>query len=113
MFTSAEIEWSKMYQKTQGRNKLRALRPNKRHLMIRPSFPPVYRESQMPDVNSISEVVVIVNDVWKVGDLVDWWYDSCYWSGTISEILGEGKYRVKLLCLYEYSANIWDCLFVS
>lgn len=65
--------------------------------MLRPRFPPVYRESQMPDVIAISEVVVIVNDSWKVGDLVDWWQDGCYWSGRIAEVLEDGKYQVRLM----------------
>ncbi|XP_024019959.1 uncharacterized protein LOC112091196 isoform X2 [Morus notabilis] len=65
--------------------------------MLRPRFPPVYRESQMPDVSAISEVVVIVNDSWKVGDLVDWWQDGCYWSGRIAEVLEDGKYQMDLL----------------
>ncbi|KAL5784757.1 hypothetical protein ACOSQ2_007149 [Xanthoceras sorbifolium] len=92
-FPDEKMEWSKLYQKPSAGNRTRGM---KRQLMVRPSFPPVYRESQMPDVNSISEVVVIVNDVWKVGDLVDWWFTNCYWSGRITEKLGEGKFRIEL-----------------
>ncbi|XP_022764343.1 uncharacterized protein LOC111309594 [Durio zibethinus] len=68
----------------------------KRTLMVRPCFPPVYRENQMPDVNTISEVIVIINDVWKVGDLVDWWIDNCFWSGRITEKLGDEKVKIEL-----------------
>lgn len=101
IYTSVVLEWSKLYQvghghgQGQGRNKLRTV---KKHLMVRPPYPPIYRDNQLPDINSISEVVVVINDVWKVGDLVDWWTDNVYWSGTITEILGEGKYRVKNIC---------------
>lgn len=65
-------------------------------LMLRPCFPPVYHENELPDISTISEVAVIVNDVWKVGDLVDWWSDNCYWSGRLVEILGNEKFRLKL-----------------
>ncbi|KAK0608893.1 hypothetical protein LWI29_037619 [Acer saccharum] len=92
-FPDEKIEWIKLYQKPSAGSRSRAM---KSKLMIRPSFPPVYRESQMPDVNSIPEVAVIVNIVWKVGDLVDWWSDNCYWSARITEILGEGKFRIDL-----------------
>lgn len=70
--------------------------------MVRPSFPPIFRESQMPDVNNIAEVVVIVNDAWKVGDLVDWWTDNCFWTARLTEILGDGKARVIFLHLFIY-----------
>ncbi|KAI9194666.1 hypothetical protein LWI28_008053 [Acer negundo] len=92
-FPDEKIEWIKLYQKPSAGSRSRAV---KSKLMIRPSFPPVYRESQMPDVNSIPEVAVVVNIVWKVGDLVDWWSDNCYWSARITEILGEGKFRIDL-----------------
>lgn len=67
--------------------------------MLRPYFPPVYHESTMPDVNTIAEVVVLVGDVWKVGDLVDWWKDGCYWSGRVTEVLGNEKVKVILIFL--------------
>ncbi|KAB1219983.1 hypothetical protein CJ030_MR3G020090 [Morella rubra] len=59
--------------------------------MVLPRFPPIYHESQMPDVNTISEVVVIVCDAWKVGNMVDWWADGCYWSARVTELLGDEK----------------------
>lgn len=62
--------------------------------MVRPPFPPIFRESQMPDVNTISEPIVVVNNAWKVGDLVDWWKDDCYWSGSITEITEDDKFQV-------------------
>jgi hypothetical protein len=70
--------------------------------MVRPHFPPIYRESQMPDVNSVLEVAVIVDDVWKVGDLVDWLSDSCYWSGRVTELLGGERVKVIFMCLSIY-----------
>ncbi|XP_062108152.1 uncharacterized protein LOC133819029 isoform X2 [Humulus lupulus] len=72
----------------------------KKEIMLRPPFPTVYRESQMPNVNNISEVSVVFKDVRKVGDLVDWFTDSCYWSGRIELLrppLGEGSFY-NVLC---------------
>ncbi|KAI4353290.1 hypothetical protein L6164_002251 [Bauhinia variegata] len=69
----------------------------KRQLMVRPRFPTIYHESEKPDVSTISEVIVIVNNAWKVGDLVDWWTEGCYWSGRVTEILDDGKLKIDLL----------------
>ncbi|XP_024035901.1 uncharacterized protein LOC18032183 isoform X2 [Citrus clementina] len=91
-FPDEKIRWTKLYQKPVGGSRSKEM---KRQIMVRPSFPPIFCESQMPDVNNITEVVVIVNDVWKVGDLVDWWTDNCYWTGRLTEILGDGKAREK------------------
>lgn len=90
LFLYTEITWTKLYQKP---GKCKGAK-----LVLRPQFPPVYRESEMPNISNISEVVVIRNDVWKVGDLVDWWSDSCYWSGRLTEVLEHGKFRV--MCLF-------------
>ncbi|XP_031275034.1 uncharacterized protein LOC116142434 isoform X1 [Pistacia vera] len=92
-FPDEKIQWTKLYQKPSSSGKSTVI---KRQLMVRPHFPPVYRECQRPDLNTISEVVVIVRDVWKVGDLVDWWADNCYWSARITKILGDGKARIDL-----------------
>lgn len=67
--------------------------------MMRPPFPPIYHESKRPDVNTILEVVVIANNAWKVGDLVDWWKDGCYWSGKVAEVLGDEKVKVVFIFL--------------
>ncbi|XP_057959326.1 uncharacterized protein LOC131151881 [Malania oleifera] len=93
-FPDEKINWTKLYQRPQiPKAKGRDI---KMQLMVRPSFPKIYRESQLPDINAISEVVVIVNDAWKVGDLVDWWTDGCFWCGRISQILDDGKVQVEL-----------------
>lgn len=68
----------------------------KLHLMVRPSYPPIYRETELPDMCAISEVIAIVDGDWNVGDLVDWWFDDCYWAGRITHLLGEDKVRVQL-----------------
>ncbi|KAI3933898.1 hypothetical protein MKX01_028224 [Papaver californicum] len=58
----------------------------KKHLMLRPCYPQIYLPSQMPDVSDISEVVGIVDCPWKVGDMVDWLKDGCYWSACITNL---------------------------
>ncbi|KAA8548770.1 hypothetical protein F0562_000454 [Nyssa sinensis] len=64
--------------------------------MVRPYYPPIYHEGQMPHVNANSEVAVIVDGGWKVGDLVDWWTDGCYWSGRVTQILGNDMVQIQL-----------------
>lgn len=67
-----------------------------RVLMLRPPFPPIYREGQLPLANENSEVIVITEAIWNVGDLVDWWKDQCFWSGKITQILGNEEAMVEL-----------------
>eukprot|EP00257_Ricinus_communis_P019806 XP_015578900.1 uncharacterized protein LOC8276931 isoform X2 [Ricinus communis] len=88
-FPDEKVRWTKLYQKRSSKSKDLTL-------MIRPHFPPVYHEGESFDINSISEVSVILNDVWKVGDLVDWWSDGCYWSGRLTKVLGPEKFQIEL-----------------
>lgn len=81
-YPDEEVTWAKPYQK--------------RKLMMRPSFPPCYRENQLPDSYPTSDVVVIYSETWKVGDLVDWWCEGCYWSGRITHLVGKDKIKIKL-----------------
>lgn len=62
--------------------------------MVRPSFPPYFRESASPDSYPDSDVVAIVEDEWRVGDLVDWWSDGCFWSGRVIQLLGNDRVQV-------------------
>ncbi|XP_042517674.1 uncharacterized protein LOC122091685 isoform X2 [Macadamia integrifolia] len=91
-FPDEKTTWTKLYQKppTDGKGE------RKMELMVRPSFPPIYRESQIPDASALSGVVVIIANVWKVGDLVDWWTDGCYWSARITRVLGNDKVQLEL-----------------
>ncbi|XP_043692590.1 uncharacterized protein LOC122643026 [Telopea speciosissima] len=93
-FPDEKTTWTKLYQKpsTDKSNS----RERKLELVVRPSFPPIYRESQIPDASALSGVVVIIANVWKVGDLVDWWTDGCYWSARITRVLGNDKVQVEL-----------------
>jgi hypothetical protein len=92
LFMNVELNWTKLYQYPKPR-----LKNTGRQLMVRPYFPSVYLESKLSEIKTISEVVVVVNDVWKVGDFVDWWTDGCYWSGRLSKELGNDKYQVTCL----------------
>lgn len=90
-FPDEEITWTKLYQrppKPQGQNKL--------ELMVRPSFPPYFRESERPDSYPASDIVALVDDDWRVGDLVDWWSDGCFWSAKVTKLLKRDKVMVEL-----------------
>ncbi|KAL3582540.1 hypothetical protein D5086_016872 [Populus alba] len=90
-FPDEKLNWTKLYQYPKPR-----LKNTERQLMVRPYFPSVYLESKLSEIKTISEVVVVVNDVWKVGDFVDWWTDGCYWSGRLTKELGNDKYQIDL-----------------
>ncbi|KAG0475781.1 hypothetical protein HPP92_015467 [Vanilla planifolia] len=68
----------------------------KMELMVRPRYPLFYRESDLPVPLPECDVIVISNDAWKVGDLVDWWCDGCFWSGKVTQILENEKVQIKL-----------------
>ncbi|KAJ6830000.1 uncharacterized protein M6B38_126320 [Iris pallida] len=90
-FPDEKVTWTKLYQKPPH-----FTQEESEELMVRPTFPPFYRESQVPDSYPECDVVAIVEDDWQVGDLVDWWYEGCYWSGRVSMILGIDKVQVVL-----------------
>lgn len=66
----------------------------KKELMLRPRFPPIYHESELPDMDTILEIAVVVDGGWSVGDMVDWLEEGCYWFGTITKILGNDTVEV-------------------
>ncbi|XP_074319537.1 uncharacterized protein LOC141656525 [Silene latifolia] len=85
------LEWVKLYEiRKKGSEKA------KRELMLRPQFPSVYHESELLDTNAISDVAVVVNGDWIVGDMVDWKKDGCFWSGTVTKVLGNKTVEIKL-----------------
>lgn len=92
-FPDEKEKWTKLYQVSPYRKRGE---PN-RLLMVRPQYPTIYHESQMPDINSIQEVIVVITGGWSVGDLVDWLTDDCYWSGKLTKLLGDGKAEMDLL----------------
>ncbi|KAG5554449.1 hypothetical protein RHGRI_012097 [Rhododendron griersonianum] len=68
----------------------------KRQLMVRPRYPPICHESQLPCAEAISEETVVINGAWKVGDLVDWWNASAQWSGRVAQILSNDRVQVDM-----------------
>ncbi|KAJ0261759.1 Aproteint domain-containing protein [Hirschfeldia incana] len=51
--------------------------------MVRPSYPPHYQERQVRKIEADQAPLVAVHGSWKVGDLVDWWKDDCFWCATV------------------------------
>lgn len=88
-FPEEKLSWSRVYQKPE--------RKCKPELILRPQYPPIYKESEVPDASTISEVTVVRNDAWKIGDEVDWFTDDCYWSGRVTKILTKEKVQIDLL----------------
>lgn len=68
--------------------------------MIRPSFPQWYYGNEVPEQFSDSDVTAIVDESWKVGDLVDWLNEGCYWSGTITKLLNKDMVEVSIYELH-------------
>lgn len=84
-FTEEGIHTTKVFQKRQGEND--------NILMVRPIRPRQSHENEegCGREEEEEEEVVVVHGLWKVGDLVDWWKDDCYWSGTVLEVREEDE----------------------
>lgn len=92
-YPDEEIEWIEIYQKPpKGSSKLNEL---KKELILRPHYPKIYHVNELPDPNTISEVIVAVHGVWRVGDSVDWLSEGCFWSATVTETISNNKVKVK------------------
>ncbi|CAH1427044.1 unnamed protein product [Lactuca virosa] len=95
--SSIEIKWVKIYE-----------REIKKQLMVRPQYPVMYQKSEMPAVNSVSEVCVTIDGKWKVGDLVDWHKDDCYWSVRVKRVLNHEKVEIELTIPPEGEGGIYE-----
>lgn len=90
----------------------------KSELMVRPAFPFFLCESEEP-LEAPSNVLVAVHEMWKVGHLVDYLCDDCYWSATIVELLGENNFLVSFSLLLYFTflfcvlVFYWKKLFFS
>ncbi|GAB2217683.1 hypothetical protein Droror1_Dr00000886 [Drosera rotundifolia] len=92
-FPGEKMHWTRLYQKPRrGGN----TKEEKRELMVRPPYPRIYTERGSPNLEIISEDIVISERIWKVGDLVDWWKDNCFWSARVIEIISDVKVKVEL-----------------
>ncbi|KAL8104960.1 uncharacterized protein LOC141678126 [Apium graveolens] len=90
-----KVKRSKLYQvsvwyKTKGKEK-------EKQLMVRPQYPCTYDEINLPPVDGITKVNVGTDDVWKVGDLVDWLTDGCFWTGRLTQVFNDGNAEVTLI----------------
>ncbi|XP_028055205.1 uncharacterized protein LOC114259392 isoform X5 [Camellia sinensis] len=56
--------------------------------------PPTSRRPK--EKNIPRQLMVRPGGVWKVGDLVDWFTDGCYWSGRVTQILDNDKVEIEL-----------------
>ncbi|KAL7600831.1 uncharacterized protein LOC111897204 [Lactuca sativa] len=92
-FPDEKIKWANMYEIPPYGRKSKNI---KKQLMVRPQYPQIYHKNEMPPVNSITEVCVIIDGVWKSGDLVDWFEDDCYWSASIIKILSDERVKIEL-----------------
>ncbi|XP_059650903.1 uncharacterized protein LOC132297474 [Cornus florida] len=95
-FPDEKIKWTRLYQYPP--TNVRKSKGINRQLMVRPQYPPIiYRESEIPNVKTDSEVAVVIDGAWKVGDLIDWWTSDSYWCGRVTKILGNDKVKIYLL----------------
>ncbi|CAH1427037.1 unnamed protein product [Lactuca virosa] len=92
-FADKVIEWTKIYELPHYGRKSKQI---KKQLMVRPPYPKMYLKNEMPPVNSITEVCVVIDGEWKVGDLIDWCTDDCYWSARIIKILSDDEVQIEL-----------------
>ncbi|CAN6326638.1 unnamed protein product [Urochloa humidicola] len=93
-YTEEKNEWVRVFEKN-PKSSIRKSRESTQ-LMIRPSFPQWYYGHEAPEQVTDNDVTAIVDEAWKVGDLVDWFNEGCYWSGTITKLLDEDMMEVKL-----------------
>uniref|UniRef100_A0A1J3F6W0 Agenet domain-containing protein n=1 Tax=Noccaea caerulescens TaxID=107243 RepID=A0A1J3F6W0_NOCCA len=88
-FPGEGLHTTKVYQKLEGENE--------KYLMIRPLFPRQCHENEVLVKEDGLEEALVVHDLWKVGDLVDWWKDHCYWCGTVLEVKEDESVKIELL----------------
>nr|CAB3446347.1 unnamed protein product [Digitaria exilis] len=94
LFPLTEKTWTPLYKVPPASRKRKS--SENRMIMLRPTFPQWYLEHEKPDELPKANVVAIVSNPWKVGDLIEWWYADCYWTGKIIELLGDDKVKIAL-----------------
>ncbi|XP_021998651.1 uncharacterized protein LOC110895641 isoform X1 [Helianthus annuus] len=90
-FELEEPSWVEIYQMPPYARKSKHF---KRQLMVRPQYPAIYYKDQMPPLNSISQESVVIHGKWKVGNMVDWFKDDCFWSARVVKLLSNDKVQV-------------------
>ena len=83
-------EWIRVFQK----NTTCSEEQSTDQIMLRPSFPHWYMKGQVPEQFPDNDVIAIVSESWKVGHMIDWLAEGCYWSGKITKLLNEDMVEV-------------------
>ncbi|XP_071700983.1 uncharacterized protein [Rutidosis leptorrhynchoides] len=103
-FEEEEISWEKIYEVPPYGRKSRNI---KKQLMVQPRYPLTYKKDEMPDANSISEVCVVFDGTFKVGDKVDWNTDGVYWSARVVEVLSDDKVKIRKILVMQNGEFEW------
>ncbi|KAG2296962.1 hypothetical protein Bca52824_043631 [Brassica carinata] len=77
-YDEKEIYHTQVYQRFEDEEK--------EWLMVRPSYPPFYYERHVRKIEADQAPLVVVYGSWKVGDLVDWRCQDCFWCATVLEV---------------------------
>ncbi|CAI9106028.1 OLC1v1005080C1 [Oldenlandia corymbosa var. corymbosa] len=84
-YTHEKEEWTELYQTPPpgwAENQ-------EKQLMLRPQYPRIFQSAEeAPPIDAILEVILVRDRDWKVGDLVDWFEEGCYWSAKVTQIFG-------------------------
>ncbi|ONM25076.1 Agenet domain-containing protein [Zea mays] len=83
-YDGEDLDWVAVFQENPASSSQNS--KGSTEVMIRPSFPQWYYGHE-PDQLPVSDVTAVVDEAWKIGDMVDWLKDGCYWSGTITKLL--------------------------
>ncbi|TVU17911.1 hypothetical protein EJB05_33973 [Eragrostis curvula] len=92
-YPDEDQEWVRLFQKNPPCSK----QPSRDDIMIRPSFPQWHWKDQVPEELPDNDIIATVDETWKIGDLVDWFSQDCYWSGKITKLFSEKMVEVELL----------------
>ncbi|EOA13765.1 hypothetical protein CARUB_v10026857mg [Capsella rubella] len=101
-YPGEDIHTTKVFQQREG--------GSEKYLMIRPVFPRKFHESEVLNEEGSRGEAIVVHDSWKVGDLVDWWEDYCYWSGTVLEVRDNDSLQIELLAPPYGEGSIYEAL---
>ncbi|WVZ96190.1 hypothetical protein U9M48_041859 [Paspalum notatum var. saurae] len=93
-YDEEEMEWVGVFQKNPASSNQNS--GESTEIMIRPSFPQWYYGHEVPEQLPVSDVTAIVDETWKVGDLVDWFKQGCFWSGKITKLLNKDMIKIEL-----------------
>lgn len=84
---------------------------NKKNIrwMIRPPMPLTLDEIEYQQWKEPG-LVVVFNKDYRVGDIVDWWHDSCFWTGRILSMNAANKVQVRELTTATWDDVLCNCL---